>query len=156
MTLTINFSNLRAGEILAGIGGLAMFGFLFIDWYGGDDLITSPGGVDGWRLLVDFPGYLVILSALVAVKFAGLALMGLRVNLPLQRGMITFALGWIASTIVLWRMVAGGPSLKVGIFLGLASTVTITVGAWLAMRADGFDVLVPSRERRSAGARKRG
>jgi hypothetical protein len=51
-------------------------------------------------------------------------------------------MGWVATTLILWRMVAGSPDLKIGIFLGLAAVVAIWVGAWLALQEDGWEPLV--------------
>ena len=46
--------------------------------------------------------------------------------------------------LILWRMVAGSPSLKIGIFLGLAAAIAIVAGALMALREDGYEVLVPA------------
>jgi hypothetical protein len=147
----LDFSRLRTGEIVAGVGGLALFVFLFFDWFGGGAevsgsvlngtaVITHPG-VSGWDALTDLPGFLIILAGIAGIKLAGLTAIGKRINWPLQRGVFTLWLGWLATALVLWRMVAGSPELKIGIFLGLAAVVTVWVGAWLALREDGYEPL---------------
>ena len=55
---------------------------------------------------------------------------------------MTAALGSLAVLLILWRMLAGSPTLKIGIFLGLAAAVAITVGALMALAEDGFRPLV--------------
>jgi hypothetical protein len=161
VSFTVDFGRLRAGEWIALAGGVALFGSLFIDWYGGgahafgEFADGDSIGLDGWDVLTDLPGFIVILTGLIGIKFAALAALGLRFNWALRRGMLTLAMGWLASAIVLWRIATGyggysGLDPKVGIFIGLASTLAIAIGAWLALRDDGFSVLVP------VGGRRRG
>ena len=160
----MDFSRLRTGEMVAGIGGIALFVFLFFDWYGGGaevsgsvlngTAIVSHPGISGWDALTDLPGFLIIFAGLVGIKFAGLTAMGKRLNWPLQRGVFTLGMGWLATALVLWRMVAGSPDLKIGIFLGLAAVVAVWVGAWLALQEDGWEPLVdvPGARTRTAAA----
>jgi len=146
----VDSSRLRTGEIVAGIGGLAMFVFLFFDWFSGaPELSGNPGnisltrtGISGWDALVDLPGFLIILSAVSGMALAWLAASGQRVNIPVQRGVVTASLGSLAVLLILWRMFAGSPTLKIGIFLGLAAAVAIAAGALMALMEDGFQPLV--------------
>ena len=137
-------SRLRQGEIVAGIGGVALFIFLFFDWYGAGD-----GGFSGWDSLGgDFSGLVVFLAAIAGVKLAGLAAMGLRLNIPVRRGAITFVLGYLAAAIIILRVFATpeGVDLKFGLFLGLAAALAIAIGAMLALREDGFNPVVAVAE----------
>ena len=151
-------SRLRAGEIVAGIGGIALFVFLFFDWYSGGaeltgtsgDLTLSQTGISGWDALTDLPGFLIILSGVSGIALSCLAAAGQRVNIPLRRGTVTALLGTLAVLLILWRMVAGSPTLKVGIFLGLAAAIAITVGALLALTEDGWEPLVAMAGARAA------
>jgi hypothetical protein len=147
----VDSSRLRTGEIVAGIGGLAMFIFLFFDWFSGapelsGNLVTgatiSRPGVSGWDALIDLPGFLIILSAVSGIALVYLAAAGQRVNIPVQRGAVTAALGSLAVLLILWRMFAGSPTLKIGVFLGLAAAVAITAGALMALAEDGFSPLL--------------
>lgn len=145
----MDFSRLRRGEQVAGIGGLALFVFLFFDWF---------SGISGWDSLGgDSTGFVVALAAVVAVKFAVLAAMGKRLNVPLPRGGITFALGCLAVLIILWRLVSvpEGAEVDFGYFLGLAAALAISVGALLALREDGWEPLVdvPGGRTRAAPAK---
>jgi hypothetical protein len=143
---------LRTGELVAGIGGVALFVFLFFDWFGGGAEVTgslvngtatlSHPGVSGWDALIDLPGFLIILSGISGIALAYLAAAGQRVNIPVQRGTVTALLGTLAVLLILWRMVAGSPTLKIGIFLGLGAAIAITAGALMALGEDGFQPLV--------------
>lgn len=157
-------SRLRTGETVAAVGGLALFVFLFFDWFGGGAEVSgnvlsgtatiSHPGVSGWDALTDLPGFLIILSGLSGIALAFLAAAGQRVNIPVQRGVVTAWLGALAVVLILWRMFAGSPTLKIGIFLGLAAAVMITAGAVMALREDGYALLVtvPGGRTRAAAA----
>jgi hypothetical protein len=158
----LDSSRLRTGEIVAGFGGLALFVFLFFDWFGGGAELTgtagnlelSSSGISGWNALTDLPGFLIILSGVSGMALACLAAAGQRLNIPLRRGAFTAMLGALAVLLILWRLVAGSPTLKIGIFLGLAAAIAITVGALMALAEDGFEVLVavPGARTRTAAA----
>jgi hypothetical protein len=148
----LDSSRLRTGEIVAGIAGAAMFVFMFFDWFGGGAEVSgnlvngtatlSHPGISGWDALTDLPGFLIILSGVSGIALASLAAAGQRLNLPVRRGMITALLGSLAVLLILWRMFAGSPTLKIGVFLGLASAVAITAGALIALDEDGFKPFV--------------
>ncbi|MDP9227814.1 MAG: hypothetical protein M3M99_02030 [Actinomycetota bacterium] len=144
----MNFARLRQGEIIAALGGVALFSVMFLPWFGrGIDL--PPGAGDGdadlsaWDALQSFDGYLLALTALAGVVLGGLAAAGQRLNLGgLPRGSVTAVLGSVSVTIILWRLLANPADLKYGIFLGLAAAIAVAVGAILALRDDGFEPLL--------------
>ncbi|HEX5821474.1 MAG TPA: hypothetical protein VFY30_06890 [Solirubrobacterales bacterium] len=152
MEADLDSSRLRTGEIVAGIGGVALFVFLFFDWFGGGaevsgslvngTAVLSHPGISGWDALIDLPGFLIILSGVSGIALAYLAMAGQRVNIPVRRGVVTALLGTLAILLILWRMVAGSPTLKIGVFLGLAAAIAITAGALMALGEDGFAPLV--------------
>jgi hypothetical protein len=148
----LDSSRLRTGEIVAGIGGVALFVFLFFDWFGGGAEVSgsvingtatlSHPGISGWDALVDLPGFLIILSGVAGIALAYLAAAGQRVNIPVRRGATTALLGTLAVLLILWRMFAGSPTLKIGVFLGLGAALAITAGALMALGEDGFEPFV--------------
>jgi hypothetical protein len=148
----LDSSRLRTGEIVAGIAGVALFVFLFFDWFGGGAEVSgslvngtatlSHPGISGWDALTDLPGFLIIMSGVAGIALAYLAASGQRVNIPVRRGAITALLGALAVLLILWRMFAGSPTLKIGVFLGLAAAIAITAGALIALMEDGFEPLV--------------
>jgi hypothetical protein len=148
----LDSSRLRSGEIVAGIAGIALFVFLFFDWFGGGAEVSgslvngtatlSHPGISGWDSLTDLPGFLIIMSGVAGIALAYLAATGQRVNIPVRRGVTTALLGSLAVLLILWRMFAGSPTLKIGVFLGLAAAIAITAGALMALMEDGFEPLV--------------
>jgi len=136
----LDFSRLRQGEIVAGIGGLALFVFLFLDWFG-----LGDAGVSGWDSLGgDVTGFIVALAALSGIALGALAAAGSRLNVPVPRGGITAAFGWLTVGIVVWRILATpeGADIKFGLFLGLAAAIAIAVGATIVLREDGYEPLI--------------
>jgi hypothetical protein len=160
----LDSSRLRTGEIVAGIGGVALFLFLFFDWFGGGAEVSgslvngtatlSHPGISGWDSLTDLPGFLIILSGIAGIALAYLAAAGQRLNIPVRRGAITALLGALAVLLILWRMFAGSPTLKIGVILGLGAAIAITAGALMALVEDGFQplVAVAGGQTRSASA----
>jgi hypothetical protein len=157
----LDFARLRNGEIVAAVGGLALFIFMFFDWFGGGVEVSTGGtqdipgvgevtnapsveetGLSAWDALQDFSGFLIALAAVSGVTLAGLAAAGQRLNLPFRRGVGTLVLGNLAVLLILWRMLANPGELEIGIFLGLFAAAAIAVGAWIALHEDGFEPLV--------------
>jgi hypothetical protein len=136
----LDSSRLRTGELVAGIGGVLLFVFLFFDWFSGGGF---TGNLDGWDGLgSDVTGFIVFLTSVAGVALALLAVLGQRVNVPLPRGGVTALLGSLSVAIILWRFFANPGDLKIGIFLGLAAAVAIACGAIAALREDGVEPLV--------------
>jgi hypothetical protein len=137
----LDFSRLRTGEIVAAIGGIALFVFLFFDWFEAGGF--EGASLDGWEGLGgDFSGFIVALTSVSGVALALLAMAGQRVNIPLPRGAVTATLGTLSVLIILWRFLANPGDLEIGIFLGLLAAGAIAVGAWMALREDGFEPLL--------------
>lgn len=158
----MDFSRLRQGEIVAAIGGIALFVFMFFDWFGGGAASVEvteevPGlgevptgveveeeGLSAWDALQDFSGFLIALAAVSGIALGALAATGRRVNLGgLPRGCGTAALGSLAVALILWRLLANPGDLEIGIFLGLAAAIAIAAGAVMALREGGFEPLLP-------------
>jgi hypothetical protein len=148
----LDSSRLRTGELVAGIGGIALFVFLFFDWFGGGGFSGNQSGWDG--LGADSTGFIVALTSIAGMALGLLAMTGQRVNVPLPRGGVTAVLGSLSVAIILWRFFANPGDLKIGIFLGLAAAVAIAIGAILALREDGVEPLVsvPGGRTRAASA----
>jgi hypothetical protein len=151
----LDSSRLRTGEIVAGIAGIALFVFLFFDWFAAGEEGFDTGGVSGWDGLgTDVTGCIVFLAAVAGPALALLAMSGQRFNVPAPRGAGTAALGLLTVAIIVWRIFANPGDLKVGLFLGLAAAIALAAGALLALREDGIEALVsvPGGRTRTASA----
>jgi hypothetical protein len=151
----LDSSRLRTGEMVAGIAGIALFVFLFFDWFSAGVEGFDTGGVSGWDGLgTDVTGFIVFLAAVAGPALALLAMSGQRFNVPAPRGAGTAALGLLTVAIIVWRIFANPGDLKVGLFLGLAAAIAIAAGALMALREDGIEALesVPGGRTRAASA----
>jgi uncharacterized membrane protein len=116
----------RPGEVIAGVGGLVLLVSLFTSWY--------EGGVSGWEAL----SVIDVILALVALT--GIALLVTQATMrrpgwPVALSVLTSALGFVATLLVLLRIVdlPETEGLAGGIWLALAGVVALTAGAWRAM-----------------------
>lgn len=122
----------RRGRLVAGIGGLMLFGFLFLPWFGEGGLSS-----DGWEGQSSTDIFLMI-TALVAVASALPA--GRAHLLPgvTMSGAAT-VLGAVATLILIWLSFIDFPSgadRKVGVYLALVAAIVITIGAYMSSQEE--------------------
>jgi len=118
----------RQGKLVAGIGGLMLFGFLFLPWFG--EAGVSQTGFEG-QSSTDI--YLLI-TAMVAVAAA----------LPSTRAMLlpgvsmpggAALLGAVATVLMIWLSFIDFPSgadRKIGVYLALVAAIVIAIGGYMA------------------------
>jgi hypothetical protein len=128
----MNPSRLRAGEVIAAIGGLALFGVMFLSWYE----VTGGGGRSAWEAfsVIDIILLLTILSTLL---LAAVTMAHRDTAVPIAVSVLTFTLGLIALVLVVIRLIdvpTDGLSTDIGIWLGLACVLAIAAGGLIAMR----------------------
>jgi hypothetical protein len=116
---------LRAGEWLATAGGMALIASLFMKW---DDGLSMVVGV--------------LLGALAALAISLGVLQATRTSpaQPVAAGVLCIVFGFLGVLLVLLNL--PGP----GAFLGLGSTVAISVGGWLSVAAEYVRGLPPGLE----------
>lgn len=134
-----------AGEQLAGIAGLVLILVMFLfAWYGVD-------GVPGFDAFEAFDDWITIILTFAAFSAMALALFGTDVaRAPIPLSTITAVLGGISAVILLIYLISppslgGGGELgleielgrKLGIWLGLASSIAIAIGGFQAMQDEG-------------------
>jgi hypothetical protein len=149
----MELSRLRGGELIAGLGGIALLvSLLFLNWYSGEAEISIgfvSAGVEGKLGAWDRQGFtgtlanLVMLAAgIVAVGLAALTATARTVALPVAASALTAAGGFSAVAMVLLRMIfQPGPgeavSLEFGIFIALAGAAAVAYGGWQSMQEEG-------------------
>jgi hypothetical protein len=129
----------RQGRLIAGVGGLMLFGFLFLPWFGEGGLNST-----GWEGQSTTDIYLLI-TAMVAVAAA----------LPATRAMLlpgvtmsgaAALLGGVGTVLLIWLSFIDFPSgadRKVGVYLALLAAIVITIGGF--MSAQGGPVSARAR-----------
>jgi hypothetical protein len=149
---------LDAGEILAGVAGIVLIASMAtLNWFGVD---VPPGtepieGFNAFRAF-DVVDIILLLVALMAIALPVTTVSASRTNVPVSLSAL-LALAGIVVTLVLAYRLVDTPDLSgdrfaldmppfnigfettvgAGAFVGLAATVAIAIGGWLAMRDDG-------------------
>jgi hypothetical protein len=119
------------GRLIAGLGGLLLFGFLFLPWF-------SAGGVNesGWEGQSSTDIYMLI-TAMVAVAAALPGTRAMLVPGVTMSGAATL-LGGVATVLLIWLSfidVPSGEGREVGIYLALVAAILIAVGGFMSAGA---------------------
>jgi hypothetical protein len=152
---------LRPADVLAGIGGLVLFGSLFLTWYG--RVFLTPGElgssgeprypVSAWRA---FSVIDVVLAAIAVLAIAiplAVALLPRRVSLPVTLAILTSVAGIVATLLVIFRLIfQPGPNallafvvVRPGAWVGFAGALLVTAGGWLSLADERTPGAVPPR-----------
>ncbi len=138
---------LRQGEIIAGVGALALAVCMFLlPWYGltgrYEQVFSAHGfatSVDGWHGLTI--NRWLMLATILVVLLLVLAQASLRAPaLPVTLSLIATVLGIITSLVLIYRVLIDTPfsgphiSAKVGAYLALLSALVLTYGAGIVAR----------------------
>ncbi|MEX2193882.1 MAG: hypothetical protein WD844_01230 [Thermoleophilaceae bacterium] len=110
----MNTSRVSTGELIAGAGGLALFLFLFLDWF---------GPLSGWQLF-DFMDIVLAVIGLGTAALVAARAAGTDVNAPTAIGLAGFAAFWIVLTFLI-----EGEERKIGLWLSLLASIAIVYGA---------------------------
>jgi hypothetical protein len=133
---------LSRGEQLAGIAGLALILIMFLfAWYGVDEV----PGFDAFDAYDDWVNIILVFTSFAAMSLALFGAGVARVQIPLS--VIVTVLGAVSALIILIYIISPpgiGSDLveidlgrKVGVWLGLISSVAIALGGYLAMQEEG-------------------
>jgi hypothetical protein len=149
----MDLTRLRRGEAIAAGSAIALFVVMFFSWYGLDSDIAGPIGeaeikrsgvdttADAWYWFEILDVFLVFVIA-AALGLAAVPVARVSVAFPVGAGVVTTALGLLASLLVLYRIVnqPGDNSViavKFGAWLGFLCCVGIFIGGFLSMRDEG-------------------
>jgi hypothetical protein len=152
----MDVSNLRQGEKIAGISGIALLIIMFaFDWFGykatgGFGLSGELGGRNAWGAF-SFIDIILFLAVVSGIALAATSASGTPLSLPVALSAITAGLGILATVLVLFRIIsppdlsvggisAGGAvdtTRKIGVFLGLIAAAGVAYGGYSAMQEEG-------------------
>ena len=124
-------SRISQGEMIAGIGGLGLFLFLFLDWF---------GPLNAWQTFDIMDVVLAIIGIGVAVVVAARAA-GNAIDVP--GGAMTIALAGFAATCIVLTFLLESDGRKFGIFLELVAALAIAYGGWQAMKGSRTRTATP-------------
>lgn len=153
-------SRLRAGEWIAGVGGVGLFIIMFFDWFGIDanavrfDSDGGPGGIvnklslykpvdlgaDGWSSLGWFMVVLVCVQLLGAAALVYMTLKRASPAWPVGAGVLTWTLGSAIWLVLLFRVCIAQPgpdaliAVRLPAYLGLLFSALIPIGGLVSIR----------------------
>ena len=150
----MKLNRLKPGEALAVIAAVALFVFMFLDWFGAEisgqagkiDFGAGAGG-SAWATL-DLISFVLMLTVAVTIGAGLPALLDSRWKPAIAPSAVVTVLGGLSFLLILFRIVfppdfgtLGGigvnATLELGIFLGLAAAAGITYGGYRAMGQRG-------------------
>jgi hypothetical protein len=149
----MDLSKLRAGELIAAVGGIVLLiALLFLNWYGVGGSVETPfgdfsvgadfGAWDGQGFLGTLANLVILAAGIAAVGLALLTATSRTVALPVAASALTAGLGIAAVAMILMRLLfQPGPNdivdLKFGIFVALVGAVAVAFGGWQSMQEEG-------------------
>jgi hypothetical protein len=146
----VELSRLRQGDLIAGLGGVALLAVMFLTWYSAGGSATFQGRNIEVRLDFDaWQAFRVTDLILAVTALSGIALAVLTASrrspaLPVAASVITATLGALATLLVFYRILnQPGPNqfleVKLGAFLGFLAVLAVAVGGYRAMRDEEWE-----------------
>jgi hypothetical protein len=132
----MDLRRLRHGEWIAGIAGVVLLVSLFLDWYRGD----AAGKATGWESFAVTDVVLAIAAAM-GIGLAVAAATQRTPAVPQALSALTVPVALAASVLALIHTISlpdGASGREVGLWLGLAGTLGVLVGAWRSMSDQSF------------------
>jgi hypothetical protein len=144
-------SRLRAGELIAGLGGVGLFVILFFDWFhpafhygpisgGGAVGEYYGGGWDGWSTLGWFMVVLLCVQMLGAAALVYMTVRRASPAWPVGAGVLTWLVGSTIWLVLLVRVCITQPgvdryvSVQWPAYLGLLFSALIPIGGLISIR----------------------
>ena len=139
----MDLRRLRAGEWLAGAGGVLLLVSLALPWYE-----AGGGDVSGYEAfsVVDI---LLVAVAAVAIALAVLQATQTTQALPVAFGVLTVTVGVIGTLLTLYRLIDDPgevSSPRLGAWLGLLAVAALTAGGWRSLANEHVSHVPPGPE----------
>jgi hypothetical protein len=144
--MEFEFSRLRRGELIAGVGGIILLASLLLaPWYGSSAAaaLGGPSSASGWSTL-SILRWLILLDALTAVALA-LSQAALRAPaLPVSLSVVSTVLGVPTVIALIYRVLINLPGpehlidQRFGAFAGLIAAAAIVYGSFTSLRKEGL------------------
>jgi multisubunit Na+/H+ antiporter MnhB subunit len=135
----MELNRLRQGDLIAGVGGVALLAVMFLEWYGAGGAVAR----NAWEAF-SITDLILALTAVSGIALAVITATRRSPALPVALSVITATLGALATLLVFYRILnQPGPNefvdVKLGAFLGFLSVLAIAIGGWLATRDEQWE-----------------
>ena len=154
-----DLARVRSGELVAGLGGLALLVFMFVpDWYTVKGplapTLANLGGRttwDGWWGLAG-ARYLILLSVISALALLYFQAAQRAPAIPATFSVIVTVLGVASVLALIYRLLAGPPAeggfldQQAGVYLGLLAALAVTYGGYRSLREESGSEIVSEGE----------
>lgn len=142
----MDVNRLSTGEKIAGVSGVLLFIFMFLDWFSvsvGNGFYSATGG-NAWDWLDVIP-IILLIAIVAAVGVAVVRLTDAVFEPAISMNAVVAVLGAISVLLILYRIISPPDSgfseidvsPAVGIFLGLVAAAGIAFGGYRAMQEEG-------------------
>jgi hypothetical protein len=146
----VELSRLRRGDVIAGLGGVALLVVMFLTWYSAGGSADFRGRTIEVKInLTAWEAFSVTDLILAVTALSGIALAVITASrrspaLPVAASVITATLGALATLLVFYRILnQPGPNefyeVKLGAFLGFLAVLAVAVGGYRAMRDEDWE-----------------
>ncbi|MDQ3725770.1 MAG: hypothetical protein M3335_07785 [Actinomycetota bacterium] len=146
----MDLDRLSTGEKIAGISGVLLFIFTFLDWFEIDvpQGVFPDTGINAWDAL-DLIPIVLMLAVIAAVALAVIRLTDALFEPPISLSAVVAVLGGLSVLLILFRIVnppgeSGVATVGVdvgpafGIFLALVAAAGVAYGGYRAMQEEGI------------------
>jgi hypothetical protein len=146
----VELSRLRQGDLVAGVGAVALLIVMFLDWYGAGGSATFQGrdirislGLNAWEAF-SVTDLILALAALAGIGLVVLTASRRSPALPVAASVLTSTLGALATLLVFYRILnQPGPNeffeVELGAFLGFLCVLAVAVGGFRSMRDEQWE-----------------
>lgn len=127
---------MRYGEWIAGISGVALLVVMFLDWYS----LAGGAGVNAWEAFTVDDVFLAV-AGLMGIALLLASATQRSPAVPQATGALTVPLAFVAAILVVVRALAlpgGADARELGLYLGIAATLGVLVGAWRSIGDESF------------------
>jgi hypothetical protein len=138
MARRLSIGRLRGGELLTGVGAVALVVSLFLEWVG-------PVGATGWDALGWLVLALVVIAVLCAAGLVVLTAADRPVTHIVAAAVVTATIAPVALLVLALRALVFQPgandvtTVEYGAWIGLAGAALLTVGAWWSLADERTD-----------------
>jgi hypothetical protein len=132
----VDLRRVRYGEWIAGISGAVLLVALFLPWYS-----SAAGDTESAWQAFGFVDIVLMLAALMGIGLATAAATQRSAAVPQTVGALTVPVAFVAAILVAIRALSlptGADGRQAGLYVGIAATLGVLVGAWRSIGDERF------------------